>query len=81
LNVTLHEVRTVVDRVSTGLDVETVRAKAVVSQVLSLRETIETIEQDRAVRDNSENVRIERVEQRLDDLVTTVLVTLERYFK
>ena len=69
MNVTLHEVRTVVDRISTGLDVETVRAKTVESQVSSFREMVESIEQDRALRENSENVRIERVEQRLDDLV------------
>ena len=71
LNVTLHEVRTVVDRVSTGLDVETLRAKTVESQVSSLREMVTGIEDDLIVRDGNANRKVERIEQRLDDLVTT----------
>ena len=71
LNVTLHEVRTVVDRVSTGLDVETLRAKTVESQVSSLREMVTGIEDDLIVRDANANRKVERIEQRLDDLVTS----------
>ena len=71
LNVTLHEVRTVVDRVSTGLDVETLRAKTVESQVSSLREMVTGIEDDLIVREANANRKVERIEQRLDDLVTS----------
>ena len=71
LNVTLHEVRTVVDRVSTGLDVETLRAKTVESQVSSLREMVTGIEDDLIMRDANANRKVERIEQRLDDLVTS----------
>jgi hypothetical protein len=69
-NVTLFELRSVTDRISTGLDVETVRAKTTESQVSSLRAMMENMEADRALWAATDNVRVERVEQRLDDLVS-----------
>ena len=66
---TLHEVRTVVDRLSTGLDVETLRARAVESQVSSLRELLSGLEEDLAIRDETSFRRIERIEH---DLVINI---------
>ena len=66
---TLHEVRTVVDRLSTGLDVEALRARAVESQVSSLRELLSGLEEDLAIRDETSFRRIERIEH---DLVNNI---------
>ena len=68
-NATLLELRSVVTRISTGLDVETARAVTIESQVSNLRTLMEEIEAERGFRAASDNVRVERVEQRLYDLV------------
>ena len=69
-NVTLFEVRSVVDRISAGLDVEKARAKTVEAQVSSLRDMLDGIERDRELRVEVENNQVERLEQRLHDLVS-----------
>jgi hypothetical protein len=60
-------------KLTSGLDVETLRTKTVESQVSSLREMVTGIEDDLIVRDANANRKVERIEQRLDDLVTTFL--------
>ena len=69
-NATLFELRSRVNRISTGLDVETSRAMTIESQVSNLRTLMDGIEAERGFRAATDNVRIERVEQRLGDLVS-----------